>query len=379
MNIDRAALYYPYIHIRSEYWLKATLLNFPKVYRMVPFGHYVPEDDKNIQPYTQYNNDIKDCLLDNSNTASASAISAQQELLTKLKEHKKRLTTYRKRTGMDRYYIHDEKLDDEFKDYLLSNKLAWPDKDSQAKGHRNWLGLHPKLGSAVMSTLAIAIAAGSGRDIVTNSNADHETLISTNTDDIIDRLLGIKTRPNKPEGHDTQNQLGQLVITRSINLNALTIDDIIELKANNQDFRSFRHLLLEHANDIGNIADPSEREKRLTERAKELVQAWHDYKNKLPRRIARTLFTAAGISAPAIPGAVPLAAAATITVGFIAYKTRKIYKEYQDSTTSPYRYLSTIAGKENQKTKLAYPLGLATTPTDSIAFRTPRTRAAKKN
>ena len=32
----RAALYYPYIHIRSEHWLKATLLWVPCVKRIVP-------------------------------------------------------------------------------------------------------------------------------------------------------------------------------------------------------------------------------------------------------------------------------------------------------------------------------------------------------
>ena len=48
----RSALYYPYIHIRSEEWLKATLLCIPAVKRMVPDG-YDPEDDPWIVPYSK--------------------------------------------------------------------------------------------------------------------------------------------------------------------------------------------------------------------------------------------------------------------------------------------------------------------------------------
>ena len=44
------ALYYPYIHIRSENWLKATLLCVPAVKRIVP-SNYAPEDDAAIIPY----------------------------------------------------------------------------------------------------------------------------------------------------------------------------------------------------------------------------------------------------------------------------------------------------------------------------------------
>jgi hypothetical protein len=34
--LDRDALYYPYIHVRDVNWLKATLLCFPQVRRIVP-------------------------------------------------------------------------------------------------------------------------------------------------------------------------------------------------------------------------------------------------------------------------------------------------------------------------------------------------------
>ena len=42
------ALCYPYIHIRDEHWLKATLLCTPTVKRIVPLK-YTPEDTAAIK------------------------------------------------------------------------------------------------------------------------------------------------------------------------------------------------------------------------------------------------------------------------------------------------------------------------------------------
>jgi hypothetical protein len=39
--VDRGALYYPFIHVKDEHWLKATLLCFPFLDRMVPSGYEV--------------------------------------------------------------------------------------------------------------------------------------------------------------------------------------------------------------------------------------------------------------------------------------------------------------------------------------------------
>ena len=43
--IDRGALYYPNVHIRDTEWLKATLLCFPSLDRMVPGDYPVADAD----------------------------------------------------------------------------------------------------------------------------------------------------------------------------------------------------------------------------------------------------------------------------------------------------------------------------------------------
>jgi hypothetical protein len=49
----RDALYYPYIHIRGDVaWLKATLICFPHIKRMVPRDFEVNDSDA-VRPYTK--------------------------------------------------------------------------------------------------------------------------------------------------------------------------------------------------------------------------------------------------------------------------------------------------------------------------------------
>src|ERR1035437_3666125 len=89
--IARPALYYPYIHIRSENWLKATLLCFPKVFRMIPYGEYAPEDTPQIQRYVRAN-ERGERLLDSRGTAAEYALVAQQNLLQKIQAHEEFIT-----------------------------------------------------------------------------------------------------------------------------------------------------------------------------------------------------------------------------------------------------------------------------------------------
>lgn len=48
---DRDALYYPYIRIHSQNWLKATLLCFPRVRRILP-ENFTPFDVPEVKAFT---------------------------------------------------------------------------------------------------------------------------------------------------------------------------------------------------------------------------------------------------------------------------------------------------------------------------------------
>jgi hypothetical protein len=79
------ALYYPYIHIRSEHWLKATLLTAQTVKRIVP-ENYTPEDEPKIVRYTTIAGPHRK-LLQAVPSFTPAAHEAQFRLLQKLQEH----------------------------------------------------------------------------------------------------------------------------------------------------------------------------------------------------------------------------------------------------------------------------------------------------
>ena len=168
-SIERPALYYPYIHIRSEHWLKATLLCAPAVKRIVPEG-YTPEDLPSIVKYTEVEG-ANGPLLQTVPAASRAADDAQRRLLAKIREHEKDIHRKYQRSkapSPDQYWIHDAKFNQELLQYLVEHDLAWQSSDPNGYGHRTWYALHPTLGSAIMTTLGLGIAREQNYDIDVN-------------------------------------------------------------------------------------------------------------------------------------------------------------------------------------------------------------------
>ena len=186
----RSALYYPYIHIRSERWLKATLLCVPSVTRIVP-ADYTPEDEPIIEAYTNIAGQ-NGPLLQSTPPDMPAASESQRRLLLKLREHASAIDKKYDRKhapAVDEYWIHTAKFTGALLDYLNDHRLAWPSVDSHAFGHRNWYALHPTLGKAVMTTLGLSIARDQQYDIVTADGEYHEALLATQEDSIFEVLL----------------------------------------------------------------------------------------------------------------------------------------------------------------------------------------------
>src|SRR5688572_8160975 len=77
------ALYYPYIHIRDARWLKANLLIFPKVQRMIPF-EFNPDDSEEIKKFAQWRPGAEP-LLQPADLFSKRSIDAQEGLANRLR------------------------------------------------------------------------------------------------------------------------------------------------------------------------------------------------------------------------------------------------------------------------------------------------------
>ena len=219
----RPALYYPYIHIRSEDWLKATLLCVPVVKRLIP-DNYDPEDTGNIAPYAKIAGPYG-ALLQRVPAYSVAADQAQQELFGKIRGS---LATIQEAYGrarapaIDEYLIHDAKFSGSLLAYLEDEGLAWKSVNPNAYGQRNWYALHPTLGKAVMTCIGLSTARESDLDIVTADGKYQEDLLTPDKDDIFDTLIRQRKSQKPTADSEARRDLGQLVIALAgINLKAL--------------------------------------------------------------------------------------------------------------------------------------------------------------
>jgi hypothetical protein len=356
--IGRPALYYPYVHIRSEHWLKATLLFAPVVKRIVP-EHYEPEDLPNIAKYTEIEGP-NGLLLQAVPSSSAAAYGAQERLLARLRESRQEIErrfNRRKAPKEDAYWIHQAKFSDELLEYLIGHKLAWPSPHSGAFGHRTWYSLHPTLGSAVMTTLGLSIAREMRYDIVTPSAEFHETLLAVEEKDIFDALLNGDKPEQIPRTAQVRNDLAQLVVSLTgINYEALQPEDIPEIQSSDN-FRKFQNLVRVTARKIEADGDPEAYREQLKNEAEEIIQAWHDSRNDLSQRLRDVLFGEA-VPFEALkmlfkkPDAGDLLAIGAYVVLRLFINGPWLRKE------GPYQYLTEIAQAENEYVRMTFPLGL---------------------
>lgn len=357
------SLYYPYIHIRSEHWLKATLLCTPVVKRIVPEA-YVPEDLANIKKYTQIKGP-NGPLLQAVPAWSAAAYAAQLSLLDKLRTHGAEIDSrysHGRSPNPDEYWIHDAKFSGELLDYLLAHDLAWPSQHSSAYGTRTWHALHPVLGGAVMTTLGLSIAREQGYDIVTPSIQFHETLLANREDEIFDVLVDTGQPSPRVTHAQAQHDIGQLVITLTgVNYQALQPEDIPEIQASQQ-FTRFQHIVRTQAQLVNGEDGPAKYEAQIKQEAQLIIEAWHDATKSL-RKGLRELLVEEGLtlSGEALKSlhsganTVDLAIAGGVAVGLLVNKGLRVKSEQK---ASPYQYLSEIVAAQNEPLRLTYPLGL---------------------
>src|SRR5262245_19398979 len=202
--LNRDALYYPYIHITDVDWLKAALLSFPRVKRMVPPG-YVPVDSPEINEFCNIIGPGNEPLLSTVDLFSDAAKRAEERLLAKLESNDDLIRSRYSHAATlrelgpkaDQLRLHDEKIVLNLFNHLIGsedmNSLAWRTTAPPGRPDRNqgqWLALHPALGSAILAVKAVAISRDLGLDIVTESSSVHQVVASNVEDEIFDTLIG---------------------------------------------------------------------------------------------------------------------------------------------------------------------------------------------
>lgn len=349
--LEKDALYYPYIKIQSANWLKSTLLCFPHVRRIVP-GDYVTNDQKSIRPFTTTKGIDGYPLLRNVEPKSSASYSEQSRLEKMIRQHaeefrrhfSKEVTLRKYPSPSNRYEIYGEKFKLNLLYTLVELELAWAEPDRE-----QWYSLHPRLGRAVMATIAIAIANESGFDIVTADNTVHRSVCTQRQEDVFDELTGYLRNEAPRASEGIVHELASVFMTTYFDVSKLSVEQIVELQKEGKDLKKFKNAILPIAGTIPDIPDPTERQRRLKAAAAEINSEWRKYKRSLPMFALDAIFNITEAKLPlgasAALGAatyMPFGVVAGIAVGFTTFAGWGVWEKFQKKNNSPYQYLNRI-------------------------------------
>ncbi len=299
--VSRYALYYPYIHIRDENWLKGTILAFQKARRIVP-NRFTVKDQAITRAYATLEGPAGQLL--ESLVVDAPEVRLTQEWLRKkISERIDELTSQytedklapELQSGPQAFEMHTGKfLDQELLELLKSKNLAWYSREPEEPDSYNWVTMHPKVGAAMMSVLALAVARIKGLSVVTPSGEAHQQLLANQEEEVFEKLLEIPLPTGASAANDvTVEELSHVVITMGFDLTRLSAEQICELLKEGKDLRSFRATVANFAGRIPVGLDSAEKRKRLRQEAQSVLDEWNGYTNKLPSFAKEALADAA--------------------------------------------------------------------------------------
>ncbi len=373
------ALYYPYMHFRDINWLKATLLLFSEVRRMLP-GVTAPNDDETIRGFAASG------LIPTTDIYSERVVHAQVGLTRRLlvdledsnfKERFGREATERQCKDLYGFQIHRGKISGPLLETLGTHGLAWNPWNYESYDESlAYVQVHPLIGEAVMSTLAIAAATGEGLDIVGDARSGelHNCLLEKDHDQIYEALVHPERLPPPPSA--TPRELFEVFVSSHCDLSDLTPEALKSLQGDREPIRKLINQMQQRCMSIPSMDQGKERDDYLKSAVSDVLTEWQaDRKNmsnfwkkfwggevlnpaekfveKITEKLlsggeaaakgaatsgAATLISGAGLHGIATSGF--LGAAAGLVLGLVSHGAKTYYRTAESERESPYRYLT---------------------------------------
>ncbi|HEY6245088.1 MAG TPA: hypothetical protein VIX17_14135 [Pyrinomonadaceae bacterium] len=388
------ALYYPYIHIKDLNWLLSNLIIFPCIKRMVPM-HFIPRDSNEVRALSEWVGD-QEPLLQPAYLFSPRAEQAQSNLAGKLKrdaQNDEFVRSYGQAAASELrhekdygFQIHVQKLSRELKDALAHTQLAWnPINKEPYDQHSEYVELHPRVGEAVMSTLAIACAQDDGLDIVGDRRTGqlHRCLLEKRLDTVYESWLGLETNLEPPQAASGE-ELMEFMVGMTADLSTLSVDAIRDLVAEREAIDDLITALREEATKIPTMGAGNKREDFFKQASTKIMEKWESDRNNLSNfwsaffgqdtaKLASSFATtvadktltgfatgtlgAAGKAAitASIAGSAAnagwigalatggiIGAGAGLIIGLVAHTGVTYHRQAQRAKNSPYRFLTTL-------------------------------------
>jgi len=282
--MSERALYYPHIHIQDVNWLKATLLLFSQVRRMVPVLSAF-EDSDAIKEFTSY--DWGQPLLYPAQLERERVMGAQEELARRLNDDAKdegfKLKyglgeTMRQRESRLGFQIHQGKLSDPLKAALNDNQLAWdPINKEPSPFAAEYVEVHPRLGEAIMSTLAIAAATGEGLDVVGDNRSGklHKCLLEKKEQEVYDYWLHPTPKPVlSPPQIPEPKEVFEYFVSFRCDVTDLTAESLASLKEDREPLRKLLEQLRALGSGISAMDPGKERDQCFKDVASKVLDEW---------------------------------------------------------------------------------------------------------
>lgn len=255
-------------------------------------------------------------------------------------------TERRYRGWRDRFQIHRGKLMDVLS-FLEERDMAW---SPSVRERGDWVALHPDLGTAVMSYIAIAIADAKGLDIVTDSTMAHLAVVTRSEDAVFAELMSGYRARRRANPADAADMLAMLVMRSCFDVSKLSPVQIADLINDGKSLLDFKRALLPIVETIPTIQDQDELERRFHTAAKEVLDQWRRYKKSLPRFALNALIQAANVDTPKVlttltaglGGNLLVGVEGALTFGIVGFTGVGIVRELRKRANHPFRYLSKI-------------------------------------
>jgi hypothetical protein len=287
--MNQKALYYPYIHIHDVSWLKATLLLFSELRRMLPMD-FMPSDSQEVRAFAE-TSDTHPALLTAANLWTSRAINAQEVLARRLMEdacdgtfrstHDIYATRQLMKPNDPGFQIHQMKLAEPLKEALRCTGLAWVPYNPEPYFYAGeYVEMNPRIGEAVMSTLAVAAATGEGLDIVGDRRSGelHNCLLEKKAEEIYNAWLhppALQPAPGQPGGED----LFEFLVGLPCDLSGVTPESLAAL--DREPLRKLITRLREIASNIPAMDAGPEREGYFNDAASKVLQEWRSDRSNL--------------------------------------------------------------------------------------------------
>jgi hypothetical protein len=301
MSLDADALNYPYIRIRDVEWLKRTLLVFPHVVRIAP-TYGAPEDSPEVAAFRNLNG-RRGPLPRNVDLESSNIWNDQMELKSRVAnelsaDRAKFVGRFGRRATLDNaglvdestslwdnrlasrtFQLHGQKVVADLLDFLLQNDLAWNPRHSDGFGY---IEMHPRLGEAVLATLAFACAKNEGLRLVTEFPQIYGRTIHRSKEEIFQSCLDLNPRVEETgEPFPAPASLAEFVVYHRCDASKLTPETLLALNMEWEAIGAFKEGLEKLTADIPTeIESPRVLSQRLAEKADRMFVRWkEDNKN----------------------------------------------------------------------------------------------------